>query len=82
LIETSQQKSQKQSRPDGSVLAIGAGLGFGALLDDVFALMSLADIILLQNPNFRHVDFQVNPDHKKLLAKPITQWLKYIVAQA
>lgn len=60
----------------GSVLAIQAGLGFGDLLQDVFPLMPNATITLLENPDFGHVDFQVNPDHKHLLDKPIAQWLK------
>jgi len=66
---------------DGAVLAIEAGLGFGALLEDVFPLMPLADITLLQNPSFGHVDFQVNPDHDKILDQPVIQWLKHNVAQ-
>lgn len=65
----------------GVVLAIQAGLGFGALLQDVFPLMPLAQITLLENPDFGHVDFQVNPDHKHLLDKPIAQWLKGDVPQ-
>jgi pimeloyl-ACP methyl ester carboxylesterase len=66
---------------DGAVLAIEAGLGFGALLQDVFALMPLADITQLQNPSFGHVDFQVNPDHETILDAPIIQWLKHKVAR-
>jgi pimeloyl-ACP methyl ester carboxylesterase len=66
---------------DGAVLAIEAGLGFGALLEDVFALLPLADITLLQNPSFGHVDFQVNPDHETILDEPIIQWLKHNVAR-
>lgn len=64
----------------GSVLAIEAGLGFGALLEDVFPLMPQAEIVLLQNPDFGHVDFQVHPNHKQLLDTPISQWLKHSVA--
>jgi pimeloyl-ACP methyl ester carboxylesterase len=65
----------------GSVLAIQAGLGFGALLQDVFPLMPNADIALIQSSDFGHVDFQVNADHQHLLDKPIAQWLKHDVGQ-
>jgi hypothetical protein len=66
---------------EGSVLAIQAGLGFGVLLRDVFPQMPLAQITLIENPDFGHVDFQVNPDHNHLLDRPIAQWLKGDVTQ-
>lgn len=64
---------------DGAILAIASGLGFGALIEDVFPLIPQAAITLLSKPAFGHVDYQVSPQHKHLLDQPLAHWLRHEV---
>ncbi len=62
----------------GPVLAIGAGSGWGAYMEDQLGLLGSTDVTFRFNPNFGHVDHFWSERHRSHLERPILHWLERV----
>jgi hypothetical protein len=60
---------------NGPVLMFAAGHGFGSGMNDTANLLSNAQVTMLSNPDYGHVDYVFSTNHDKELEKPILKWL-------
>lgn len=60
---------------EGSVLAIGGGLGFGPYMQDQLDQFTSAETRLLLEPEFGHIDHFMTPRHRQYVELPILRWL-------
>ncbi len=58
----------------GSVLALGAGRGFGPFMADQLAQFGSTDKTFLFQPTFGHIDHFMTPRHRDFVERPIFQW--------
>lgn len=63
---------------DAPVLAIGAGHGWGAYMEDQLGLLGSTDVSFLFQPDFGHVDHFWSEDHRSYIERPILRWLERI----
>lgn len=63
------------------VYAIGAGHGFGAWMGDNIDLLGSADITWNYIPEFGHGDHFASPEHRRLLEKPLFEWLRRVLGE-
>jgi pimeloyl-ACP methyl ester carboxylesterase len=61
---------------DGSVLAIGAGHGFGPYMPYQLSLFGTSDVTFLVEPEFGHIDHFMTPDHREVVERPVLRWLR------
>ncbi len=62
----------------GPVLAIGAGHGWGAYIEDQLGILGSTDVEFLFQPDFGHVDHFWSERHRDYLELPILQWLRRV----
>jgi pimeloyl-ACP methyl ester carboxylesterase len=60
----------------GAVLVIKAGAGFGDGVAAELALLTSAEISVVNHADYGHVDPIVSPDRKRLVDRPIARWLR------
>jgi pimeloyl-ACP methyl ester carboxylesterase len=65
----------------GPVLMFAAGHGFGSGMNDTANLLTNAQVTLLSNPVYGHVDYVFSTNHEKEFEKPVLKWLKDEVYQ-
>lgn len=63
------------------VYAIGAGHGFGAWMGDNIDLLGSTDVTWNYIPEFGHADHFGTPDHRRVLEKPLFDWLKRVLGE-
>jgi pimeloyl-ACP methyl ester carboxylesterase len=57
------------------VYVIGSGHAFGAWMGDNIDLLGSTDITRVYNPAFGHGDLFATPDHRRMLERPLLEWL-------
>jgi pimeloyl-ACP methyl ester carboxylesterase len=62
----------------GPVLAIGAGHGWGAYMEDQLAVLGSTRVSFLFEPEFGHVDHFWSKRHRLLIEQPILRWLQRV----
>ena len=62
----------------GPVLAIGAGHGWGAYMEDQLGLFGSTDVVFRFHPNFGHVDHFWSERHRSHVERPILHWLQRV----
>jgi pimeloyl-ACP methyl ester carboxylesterase len=65
----------------GSVLAIGAGRGFGPYMGDQLAQIGSTDKTFLFQPNFGHIDHFMSARHREFVEEPIFQWATRVMGR-
>ena len=60
----------------GAVLGIGGGRGFGAFMAGNLDLFTAADVELLIEPEFGHVDHLLVANHRAFVERPILRWIR------
>jgi hypothetical protein len=63
------------------VYAIGSGHSFGAWMRDNVALLGSTDVTWNYTPAFGHGDLFATPNHRRLLEKPLFDWLKRVLSE-
>ena len=61
---------------NGPVIMFAAGHGFGTAMSDTAQLMTSADVTIISNPDYGHVDYPFSPNHVEELEHPIFKWIK------
>ena len=61
------------------VYAIGGGHGFGAWMGDNIDLLGSTDVTWNYIPRFGHGDHFASPQHRKLLERPLFDWLERVL---
>jgi pimeloyl-ACP methyl ester carboxylesterase len=64
----------------GSVLAIGAGRGFGSYMGDQLAQIGSTDKTFLFQPTFGHIDHFMSAQHRRYVEEPILAWATRVFA--
>lgn len=62
------------------VYAIGGGQSFGGWMQDNLNLLGSADVTWNFVPEFGHADHIASPEHRRLLAQPLFDWLRRVLA--
>ena len=62
----------------GPVLAIGAGHGWGAYMEDQLGLFGSTDVVFRFHPNFGHADHFWSERHRSHVERPILHWLERV----
>ena len=65
----------------GSVLAIGAGRGFGPYMADQLAQIGSADKTFLFEPAFGHIDHFMTARHREYVEEPIFRWATRVLGR-
>lgn len=62
----------------GAVLMIGGGRGFGAYMEDQLDQFGSTDKTLRVRPAFGHIDHMMTPNRRRVIERPILQWIERV----